>query len=413
MPESIGIIGAGITGLACASVLCSKYDVTIVARDLPGDLGTDWASPWAGAVFHPQKTTDRLKQEMQTIAFKHYWALAHTDPASGVKVFPMTEYFDEDLTSSDATQEREKIWYRSLMPNYRIIATEDLPSGTDISTDIDTQPGEPRAGTEESRIRSGIRYATVAINPLLYLPWLSRRLQAQGVRLVRQTVSSLAEARTATGAARVLINCAGVGAGALARDDSVVPVRGQTMFVRTRAFGELVMRESASEYTYVIPRVVLSSSSSSSLGSRSEEARADRRLGTETEIHGVILGGIKSTRRDTAVDQDLKHDILRRVNRITGNAFAGLDLDPASSSSIIDDIVGFRPGRTGGKGLRVERVDGEDLGDGDGKRDAGVVVVHAYGVEGAGYIYSFGIAERVRWLIEGGERGERAFRAKL
>ena len=43
--EVIGIIGAGITGLATAYVLSSKYDVSIVARDQPGDMGLDWASP--------------------------------------------------------------------------------------------------------------------------------------------------------------------------------------------------------------------------------------------------------------------------------------------------------------------------------------------------------------------------------
>jgi hypothetical protein len=47
MAESIGILGAGITSLATAYVLSSKYKVTIVARDLPGDLGLDWASPWS------------------------------------------------------------------------------------------------------------------------------------------------------------------------------------------------------------------------------------------------------------------------------------------------------------------------------------------------------------------------------
>ena len=46
MRQSVGIIGAGVTGLATAYVLSDKYDVTIVARDLPGDLGLDWASPW-------------------------------------------------------------------------------------------------------------------------------------------------------------------------------------------------------------------------------------------------------------------------------------------------------------------------------------------------------------------------------
>jgi D-amino-acid oxidase len=50
----------------------------------------------------------------------------------------------------------------------------------------------------------------------------------------------------------------------------------------------------------------------------------------------------------------------------------------------VGDIVGFRPGRK--TGLRVER-------EGD--------VVHAYGASGAGYIFSFGVAEKVREFIEG------------
>jgi hypothetical protein len=49
-----------------------------------------------------------------------------------------------------------------------------------------------------------------------------------------------------------------------------------------------------------------------------------------------------------------------------------------------EDIVGFRPAREGG--LRVER-------EGD--------VVHAYGVGGLGYLYAFGVAERVKELVEG------------
>jgi glycine/D-amino acid oxidase-like deaminating enzyme len=121
------------------------------------------------------------------------------------------------------------------------------------------------------------------------------------------------------------------------------------MFVKTD-FHELVMFE-GSEYTYVIPRA----------GSG-----------------GVVMGGIKSDRRDAAVDPDMKVDILRRVNKATKGAFETLDLEN------VTDIIGFRPGRK--TGIRVER---------EGN------VVHAYGVEGAGYIYSFGVAERVAQLIDG------------
>lgn len=86
---------------------------------------------------------------------------------------------------------------------------------------------------------------------------------------------------------------------------------------------------------------------------------------------GVIMGGIKSDRLDVEVDVELKSDILKRVNQITQEAFEGLDLNA------VENIIGFRPGRKGG--LRVER-------EGD--------IVRAYGVEGAGYIYSFGVAEK-------------------
>ena len=112
------------------------------------------------------------------------------------------------------------------------------------------------------------------------------------------------------------------------------------------------MRE-GSEYTYVIPR---------------------------SGSGGVIMGGIKSERLDADVDVELKSDILMRVNRITHDAFKELDVNTGT------DIVGFRPGRKGG--LKVER-------EGD--------VIHAYGLEGVGYIYSFGVAERVRELIDGTE----------
>jgi len=326
MGEPIGIIGAGITGLATTYVLSSDHKVTIIARDLPGDLGLNWASPWAGAVFHPQHAALPPQQKMQINSFKFYWELAQRDPSSGVKNYPMTEYRDD---SSDDS----KLWYKTLMPDYRLMPKSELPPGVTL----------------------GVKYTTLAMNPLILLPWLKKQLDTKGVKFLRAEVSSIEEARKLT-KAKVIVNASGVGAQKLAGDEAVQPVRGQTMFVKTD-FSELVMRE-GSEYTYVIPR----------MGSG-----------------GVIMGGIKSDRLDAEVDVELKSDILKRVNRITNGAFESLDLNG------VDNIIGFRPGRKGG--LRVER-------EGD--------VVHAYGVEGAGYIYSFGVAERVRQLID-----ERDLKAKL
>lgn len=43
----IGVVGAGVIGLTSAlSLVEAGHTVTIVARNLPGDLTTEWASPW-------------------------------------------------------------------------------------------------------------------------------------------------------------------------------------------------------------------------------------------------------------------------------------------------------------------------------------------------------------------------------
>lgn len=232
----------------------------------------------------------------------------------------MTEYLDDQIDDSN-------IWYKDLMPDYRVLPSSELPGNVTL----------------------GLKYTAIGINPLLFLPWIKSKLLAKGVKFIRAEVTSVNEARSLT-KAKLIVNASGVGARQLAGDENVKPIRGQTMFVKTD-YEELLMIE-GSEYTYVIPR---------------------------SGSGGVIMGGIKSDRLDGEVDAALKGDILRRVNEATGDRFKGLDVN----SNLVTDIVGFRPGREGG--IKVER-------EGD--------IVHAYGVGGAGYIFSFGVAERVKELIE-------------
>lgn len=43
----VAIAGAGVIGLSIALLLSEVgYKVSIVARNLPGDKSTEWASPW-------------------------------------------------------------------------------------------------------------------------------------------------------------------------------------------------------------------------------------------------------------------------------------------------------------------------------------------------------------------------------
>jgi len=61
-----------------------------------------------------------------------------------------------------------------------------------------------------------------------YLDYLATRLAAAGGRIERRTVTSLAELAAE---APLIVSCAGLGAGELAGDDSVTPVRGQHVIV--------------------------------------------------------------------------------------------------------------------------------------------------------------------------------------
>jgi glycine/D-amino acid oxidase-like deaminating enzyme len=215
--------------------------------------------------------------------------------------------------------------------------------------------------TLESQLPPGITlgysYDGLIVNPNDILPWLTTQLRNRGVEFIRQTLSSMQNLRDLT-AADLLVNASGLGAQELANDPAVYSVRGQTMFVDCTTSGRLSLLNQAilhqgSHYTYCIPR--------SSDG-------------------GIILGGVSQpSNTQTQPDRSLRPDILRRVNEMTNGKFDWVNLERHG-----EDIVGFRPAREGG--LRVER-------EGD--------VVHAYGVGGLGYLYAFGVAERVKELVEG------------
>lgn len=193
------------------------------------------------------------------------------------------------------------------------------------------------------------------VDPNVFLPWIFTTLQHKGVSFIRRHVSSLEELKQIT-RADILVNASGLGARVLAADEKVHPVRGQTMFISCRDEDSTHHKQAViyhgSHYTYAIPR---------------------------KPSGGIILGGVsQASNTNTAVDFSLRPDMLRRVNEVTGNSFDWVDLD----KDVVRDIVGFRPGRTGGP--RVERV---------GK------VVHAYGVGGLGYLFAFGVAAKVTELV--------------
>lgn len=234
----------------------------------------------------------------------------------------MSEYFTDRDTE-------ESIWYKDFIPDYQRIPESLLPAGCTL----------------------GFSFQTCLANPEVFLPWLKTTLEGLGVKFIRAEIKSLSEAtQLALSSSSVVVNASGLGAKYLANDDAVVGYRGQTMFVKSD-FDEVKLVQGA-EYTYVIPRMFSG---------------------------GVIIGGIsQEDSYDGAVDPDTRKDILRRIHRLTDNAFAHVNLE----TDVVKDIVGVRPGRKGG--IRVE-LEG--------------TTVHAYGFKGTGYVFSFGAAAKVKRLV--------------
>lgn len=193
-------------------------------------------------------------------------------------------------------------------------------------------------------------YRTLAVNPVVFLPWIKQKLEARGVRFIRREIESISDAKRLA-PCDVVVHASGLGASYLANDKNIVPVQGQTMFIETD-FNKIAMVQ-GSHYTYVIPRIF---------------------------TRGAIMGGVSQEGNlDTAVDEKLKPDIVRQVRQL---AEGRLDkINPQKHST--RDIVAFRPGRKGGYRLEAE-------GD----------VVHAYGFGSLGYVYSFGAALEVLKLVE-------------
>jgi D-amino-acid oxidase len=237
--------------MAIASLLSRNHEVTIVAKNLPGDkLSKEWASPWAGAVFLGLDGSNEREQKMQLDSFAVLWSLAMSNPESSIKRIEMLDFHDDKSI--------DEIWYREKMPGFRVLPENELPKG----------------------VKLGMSYKTVVLTPEVFLPWLRRRLEASGVVFKRLSLDSLAEVKSQ--GQDIVINASGWGSKFLGdiQDQNVQLVRGQTVHVRSN-YDKIYMRH-GKDYTYAISRLD----------------------GT------CILGGIKQyDQTDPKLDLDLQQDV--------------------------------------------------------------------------------------------------------
>jgi D-amino-acid oxidase len=306
------VIGAGVSGLTTAICLAEAgRRVTVAAADPPPRT----TSAAAGAVWGPHLVgkDDRVdKWSLRTLATLTELA---ADPASGVRVATGT-------AASRAEQSKPFDWVAAL-DDARPCDPAELPAG----------------------YAGGWRLTVPIVSMTVYLEYLVTRLNRAGGELRTADFGSLAEAAAFTGAP-VIINCTGIGARRLVKDDDLVPVRGQVIIAHNPGLSEFFVGvgDAPYDFSYFFP-------------------------------HGdlLLLGGTEE-RGNWSLDPDpaTAERILRGCTAIEPR-LAGLE--------IIEHRVGLRPTRPSVR-LGEESLDGRRL-------------LHNYGHGGAGVTLSWGCAEDV------------------
>ncbi|KAK0284817.1 D-amino acid oxidase [Friedmanniomyces endolithicus] len=351
MAPKIVVLGAGVSGLTTALLLARSgdYDITIVAKHMPGDYDIEYASPWAGANYLPVATPGTPSETYERTTWPELARLAESLPEAGVH-FQDTVIYRRAKDVGTATGDwfaellKEDAWFKDVVPNFRILPTSDLPAGID----------------------GGTAFTSVCFNTALYLPWLTSQCLKHGAQVRRGIVSHVAEAANLhhTGQrADLLVNCTGLASLRLGgvEDAAVYPARGQIVVVRND------------------PQVMASVSGTDD-GSDEATYIMHRAAGG-----GCILGGcLQKDNWESQPDPNMAVRIMKRCVELCpklvpeGQGIEGL--------SIVRHSVGLRPMRKGGP--RVER-----------EVIRGVPVVHNYGHGGYGYQTSYGAAQAAGRLV--------------
>lgn len=312
------VVGAGISGLCCARLLLQDgHEVTLVSSD------------------GLHRTTSYLAAAV--------WFPTAVGPPGAVARWGAATY---DVLAAEATTGVPGVVMRESLVLCRdeqsvqppLPAWADAVGGVRLARPDELPPGYPY----------GLRFVVPLVEMPLYLPHLHQSVLAAGARHIVRHVAALDEVLDLE--PDVVVNAAGMAAGALVGDETVFPVRGQIVRVTNPGL-QLSIRdeEHPGGRAYVHPR--------------SEDC---------------ILGGTLDVGSwDTEPDPAQTAAILARCTEIAPQL---------SGSRVLQTVVGLRPGRPE---VRVE-LDRDLLP---------VPVIHNYGHGGAGITISWGCAQDVAALV--------------
>lgn len=309
--QQIVVIGAGVSGLTSAICLAEAgWPVQVWANTMPSQT----TSAVAGAVIAPRLMNPPERAATWNEHSLQVFRELAGEASTGVQMAPAL------IVGDIAADQRTRI------PDLRPADPAEVPDGY----------GEGFHGTMPM------------IDMPDYLDYLTRRLTAAGVGIEARRVDSLAEAADT---APIVVNCAGLGAGALTGDNDVQPVFGQ----------HVVLTNPGVQQQFL------------------DMGRGDEFVCYFPHPRRVVCGGVNIEGRwDTRPEPEITERILdgcRRVEPRLGDA------------DVIEVITGLRPYRPS------VRVQAEPL------RHARCI--HNYGHGGNGVTLSWGCARDVVSLVTG------------
>jgi D-amino-acid oxidase len=336
--ELVAVIGAGVVGLTTAVTLLERGVACVVFAEqhcTPDAPVGSLASSAAPAVFTPFAGSEpaRLERWVRT-AFDRYAALAREQPGAGVRMTEFREYL------------------------YR--ATRETPMAA-LLNERPITPGPPGTIASLATVRPHILTAR-------FLPWLESRVHALGGRLVQRRVQRL-EDLFAEGF-RVVVNCAGVGARALAGDALVRPIAGQVVHVPNTIGLTYSLHDDAPPPTGKVAYIF---------------TYDDRLVLGSTNLEGEWSARISADEELAIIDR------CRNLLRLDGHPRWN-DLARGPAASAIARYAGLRPAR-GAEGVsECPRVEAEPLAPGR-------TIVHHYGHGRSGVTLAWGTAAEAADLV--------------
>ena len=308
--KNIGVIGAGISGLSTAFILVNEgHRVTVLAKA----FSPNTTSNKAAAFWFPYHVRGDKRAIVWVEKSYQFYKQLTADKNSGISFIKLIKGIKVGVVDDDS-------WVQFMPPNTcRELLVSELPIG----------------------YSKGFEAEVPLIETQIFLPYLQQQLLQKGVVFIKKEITDLSDISQQFDA---VINCSGLGAKTLCKDEKIFPVRGQVLLLEP-GYPDSIFLDNQTP-TYIVPRK-----------------------------DATIIGG---TYEEHIGDEITESKTLEKLLDKASTVFPEL-----KNRKVIGSWAGLRPFR---ETVRLER-------------EPNTNIIHNYGLGGSGFTLAFGCAEAVKDLI--------------